>query len=568
MTFEAEVAVDEGRMFIPDELDEFNFIPELEEIFNFQQFNWPGPVSEAFFWDSSFVSFIQGPYGSAKTTTCFMKLLKRAQRMPICKDGKRHYRALVLRDTYRRMERTAIRSWHKWFPPSAGEWAGGQDRPSKHKLELVGLDGIECVFEIEFAAVGDLDIEDFMGGYEVTDIFLNEVNLQKQEVLTYGSGRCGRFPSMKDLPPNTPLKGTMKTKGGEEISLAGFTISNMPPGVEYKELPPGAVFDYGIIGDLNAPEYGSWLLEMKFGQIDPAVAALGKTEFFLQPGGRAANAENTQHLPPGYYQQLAAANAHQAWWVARMIDNKPGFSRHGKPVYHEYNEDLHCPAMPIAIMPNVPLEFGFDGGTSGLHPAAVVGQRSSIGQMRIVKEFYLGRCGPTRFAEAIAEWLDSNEAKGIPLAKRHYVDPTAFDGVDKKSGELGFVDIVQNITGLRLYEAPSNEPAVRHDAVRQALVYLIDGKEPELVVCKTCVWLNKGFASDYRYSKVRRETGDEHAETPMKNEASHPADALQYLMLGSRGIQAVVRREHGARKRNAGEGSSVTVPTDFDVFNS
>lgn len=554
--------VDDGRFFVPSEYDEVEHVASLIEL---QRFNFPGPISEAFFHDNSFVSFIQGPYGSAKTTTCFFKLLARAMRMPICKDGKRHYRALVLRDTYRRMERTAIRSWHKWFPPSAGEWAGGQDRPSKHKLELVDLDGVELVFEIEFAAVGDLDIEDFMGGYEVTDIFLNEVNLQKQEVLTYGSGRCGRFPSIKDLPADLPLKGTVKVNG-EDVSLEGYTISSLPPGVKYKDLPPGAVFDYGIIGDLNAPEFGSWLLNMKFGVLDPAVDALGKTTFFRQPGGREVGAENTQHLPPAYYERLAAANAHQPWWVARMIDNKPGFSRHGKPVYDDYNEQLHCPELPIAIMPNVPLEFGFDGGTSGLHPAAVVGQRTSIGQMRIVKEFYLGRCGPTRFAEAIGDWLDSNEAKGVPLAKVHWVDPTAFDGVDQKSGELGFIDIVQNITGLMLKEAPSNEPAIRLDAVRQALRYLIDGRHPELVICKTCIALHKGMASDYRYSKIRRETGDEHTEAPMKNEASHPQDALQYLMLGSRGVNAVIRREHGGRKRGADVAASVTVSTDFDVF--
>jgi hypothetical protein len=545
---ELEPGVDEGRFFVPSEFDEVDHLPDLVDL---QRFNFPGPISEAFFHDNSFVSFIQGPYGSAKTTTCFFKLLARAMRMPICKDGKRHYRALVLRDTYRRMERTAIRSWQKWFPPSAGEWAGGQDRPSKHILNIVDLEGVELVFEIEFAAVGDLDVEDFMGGYEVTDMFLNEANLQKQEVLTYGSGRCGRFPSIKDLPADLPLKG-----------FPGYTISRLPPGMKYESLPPGAIFDYGIIGDLNAPEYGSWLLEMKFGRLDPGAAQLGETKFFRQPGGREPGAENIQHLPPGYYQRLAAANAHQMWWVARMIDNKPGFSRHGKPVYHEYNEELHCPELPIPLLPHVPLEFGFDGG---LHPAAVVGQRGSDGQMRIVKEFYLGRCGPTRFAEAIAEWIDG-PAKGIPIAKQQPADPTAFDGVDEESGELGFIDIVQNITGLRLVEAPSNEPGLRQDAVRQELVYLIDGKHPALVICKSCVWLHKGMASDYRFSKIQRETGEEHSERPIKNEASNPQDALQYLMLFSRGIQAVVRREHGGRKRDRAASSSVTATTDFDVF--
>ena len=493
------------------------------ELFDVQTYRFPGPVAETFFDDQSFISFLQGPYGSGKTTVCFFKLLARATRMPKCKDGVRRYRALVLRDTYRRMERTAIRSWHKWFPPSVGHWEGGQDRPSKHRIMLELEDG-PLEFEVEFAAVGDLDVEDFFGGYEITDLFLNEANLQTQEVLTYGAGRCGRFPSMKDLPA-------------------------------------GARFDYGVIGDLNAPEFDSWLLAMQFGELDPALAELGKTSFFVQPGGRAPNAENTQNLPEHYYARLAAANAHQPWWVARMIDNKPGFSRHGKPVFEEYNDALHCAREPLPLLPDVALEFGLDGGG---HPAAVAGQRMADGQMRIVKEFYLGRCGPTRFGEAIQRWLEG-PAKGIPVGRRHWADPSAFDGVDKQSGELGFIEIVQNATGLRFEPAPSNEPDIRLDAVRQELLYLIDGQRPGLVISPACKALRKGFASDYRFSKIRKETGDELTERPTKNEASNPQDALQYLMLGSRGRVAVERRQHGRRPDTSAD-PAPSINTQFSVF--
>ncbi|MGL4397630.1 MAG: hypothetical protein ACRCS9_13905 [Hyphomicrobium sp.] len=514
----------DGRLYVPEGFDEGEIEHSLDSLMNFQ---FPGPVSERFFWDNSFVSFIQGPYGSAKTTTCFFKLLHRANKMPICKDGVRRYRALVLRDTYRRMERTAIRSWHKWFPKTQGKWEGGQDRPSKHLLEFEDLDGVPLEFEIEFAAVGDMDIEDFMGGYEITDLMLNEVNLQTQEVLTYGSGRCGRFPSMKDLPQ-------------------------------------GSKFDYGVIGDLNAPEFDSWLLNMRFGELDPQLAHLGKTEFFLQPGGRMPDAENIKHLPEGYYDRLAAANAHQPWWVARMIDNKVGYSRNGKPVYEEYNDDIHCAREPLRLLPGVPLEFGFDGGY-GLHPAGIVSQRTSTGQRRIVKEFYFDRCGPTRFAEQLKLWLES-EARDIPRG-RAFVDPTAFDGIDKLSGELGWVQIVEAATGLRMEPAPSNEPAIRQDAVRQELLYLIDGTQPSLLISPACVYIRKGFASHYRYEKVRKETGDEMAPKPAKNEYSHPHDGLQYLCLGSRGTLAVINRQNGARQQ-APTGGCTIAKTSFSVFGS
>lgn len=511
------------RFHVPAALDESAFEPDPIQL---QQFKFPGPISEQFFHDRSFVSFIQGPYGSAKTTTCFFKAISRGFAMPRCKDGVRRYRCLVLRDTYRRMERTAIRSWHKWFPPSAGKWEGGQDRPSKHRLELEDLDGIPLDFEIEFAAVGDLDVEDFMGGYEITDLFLNEVNLQKQEVLTYGAGRCGRFPSMKDLPE-------------------------------------GARFDYGVFGDCNAPEFDSWLLTMQFGELDPELAHLGKTSFFLQPGGRAAGAENIQNLPADYYARLAAANAHQPWWVARMIDNKPGYSRHGKPVYEEYNDELHATREPLRIDPSLPLMFGFD---AGLHPAGVVGQWRPSGQFRIVKEFCPGHCGPTRFGEMVRDWL-AQHARGLRIG-RAWVDPTAFDGVDRESGELSWVESVSRITGIHIDEAPSNEPAIRQDAVRQALVYLIDGKEPGLVVSSDCKELRKGFASHYRYNKVRSETGDGYVEKPAKNAWSHPHDALQYLMLGARGRVAVVRSDGTTRPpaRTAEDDRPARLDTSYSIF--
>lgn len=513
----------DGRFVVPHELDEDEQGPER---FDVERFAFPGPVAEAFFNDRSFISFIQGPYGSAKTTTAFFKMLARASRMPVCRDGVRRYRGLVLRDTYRRMERTAIRSWLKWFPKTMGHWEGGQDRPSKHKLLLEDLDGVPLDFEIEFAAVGDLDVEDFMGGYEITDIYLNEANLQTQDVLTYGAGRCGRYPSMKDLPA-------------------------------------GATFDYGVLGDLNAPDPDSWITKLQFGDLDETIKELGKASFFVQPGGRHPNAENIAHLPAGYYDRLAAANAHQAWWVARMIDNKPGYSRHGKPVYETFNEALHVASAPIRLAADVPLLFGFD---AGLHPACVVGQPTASGQIRIVKEFLPGWMGPTRFAELIRLWLET-EASNIPIGKA-WADPSAFGGADGAGGELSWVQIVEKGLGKRIDPAPSNEPALRQDAVSQLLMHSIDGQQMGLLVSPTCTELRRGFASHYRFVKVRSDLGDGHAYTPQKNDASHIHDALQYLVLGRRGKADVIRGKTGVMDRDgrARRPAPRSIQTGFRVF--
>ena len=487
-------------------------------------YQFPGPVSERFFADRSAISFIQGPYGSGKTTVCFFKALDRALRMPVCRDGIRRYKLIVLRDVYRRMERTAIRSWHKWFPATVGKWTGGQDRPSSHEIILDCIDGVELHFVVEFMAVGDLDIEDFMGGLETTDMMLNEANLQHQDVLTYGFGRCGRFPALKDLPPDT-------------------------------------TFDYGVFGDLNAPEPESWITQLQFGILDEDLTELGEMKYFCQPGGRDPGAENTENLPKGYYLRLAAANKHQAWWVRRMVDNKVGYSRHGKPIYEEYNDLVHCAPEPIAIAKGVPIGLGFD---AGLHPAGVATQRLPNGQKRVIAEFYFDRCGPTRFAEQVKAWRDTH-AKGCPIAYA-YADPSAFDGVDEESGESGWIDIVESVLGLTIWPAPSNEPVLRQDAVRQDLLYMIDGTAPALVISPACKMLRQGFASNYRYQRLRKDTGDEWAPRPDKNKWSNLHDALQYDELGERGREAVVARAHGTRQTSNGNGAVVMANTGFSAW--
>jgi hypothetical protein len=536
------------RFFIPQGLDEADQGDEQIDVANYQ---FPGPKAEVFAYSSGFIDLIQGPYGSGKTTAVFFRCLRRANAMPICRDGWRRYRVIVLRDTYRRMKETAIKSWHKWFPPSVGQWTGGQDRPSEHVLEFEDLDGVPTRFEIKFAAVGDLDIEDFMGGLETTDLVLNEANLLNQDVLTYGLGRTGRYPSIKDLPDDLPIR-----------NFPGYTLGHLPPGLKLAQLPPQALFDHGVFGDCNAPEFDSWLLQMQFGDIiDAGGRVLGRTNFFVQPGGRSPGAENLDNLPAGYYDMLAAANAHQSWWVSRMIDNKPGYSRHGKPVYEEYNDELHASKEPLRIIPSLPLLWAFD---AGLHPAALAAQWLPDGQFRILKEFYLGHCGPTRFGEQVRTWMDQH-ARDV-VSHRGWSDPTAFDGVDKLSGEQSWVQIVQAITGIHIEPAPSNEPTLRQDAVRQAMTYMIDGTKPGLLVDPGCKLFRKGAASNYRYIKIRSDIGDTFAEKPHKDEWSNLQDCGQYLMLGARGKAGVISRRTGQRPNAARRGGTVQVKTEFSVF--
>ena len=110
--------------------------------------------------------------------------------------------------------------------------------------------------------------------------------------------------------------------------------------------------------------------------------------------------------------------------------------------------------------------------------------------------------------------------------------------------------------GLKAKPAPSNDVALRIEAVDSALSRLLDGK-PGFLLDKKCVNLKKGFNGGYHYRRLQV-SGDRYDEKPLKNRYSHVHDALQYLMMG------------------AGEGRSILAgkprskPTiasrDFDVF--
>ena len=85
--------------------------------------------------------------------------------------------------------------------------------------------------------------------------------------------------------------------------------------------------------------------------------------------------------------------------------------------------------------------------------------------------------------------------------------------------------------GLKAKPAPSNDVALRIEAVDSALSRLLDGK-PGFLLDRKCVNLKKGFNGGYHYRRLQT-SGDRYDEKPLKNRYSHVHDALQYLMMGA-----------------------------------
>jgi hypothetical protein len=495
-------------------------------MFNIFQYTPPGEVANAFIQDDdSDVPFLMGPIGSGKTTTCIFKRARFAMRMPVCTDGIIRCKAIIVRDSMRTIEKTVLPSWFNFFPKDfpGSEWTGGNDRPATHTINLQMPGGVQLKMITEFVGLGSDRIEDVLRGREYSFLWDNEADLQQREVISYGYSRLGRYPSRALLKPD-------------------------------------AVIPKQVIGDLNAPDIGSWVYE------DFIEKPIDGYKLYRQPSGLSARAENIKVLGPNYYPDIVKQNP--KWFVRRMVENEFGYARDGQPVYEEFNDQLHVADKALEVDPDLPLIIGMD---AGLTPAAVFGQPTRLPSMRILDEVVPGHgYGAVRFAELVADLLARRYA-GVRQIQI-YADPAAQYGADREGGELSWIETIGRALGLPVLIPGngSNELGLRLDAVRHPLVFLPDGRTPGLIVSPNCKILIRGFASGYRYQKQHTGMGEKFSERPDKNEYSHVHDALQYLMLGWRGRGGVIseaNRVSGQKQRATSRASRPRRAGGFDVHN-
>ncbi len=469
----------------------------------------PGPVASRFMASAAQVQVLNGPVGSGKTTACLMKgTALAARQMVSTRDSMadargvrrpvRKFRLCVVRDTYRQLWKTTLPSWFKRIPREIGTFTGADNAPASHRLGFQLGDGTMVDFQADFVGIGDNTAEDALRGYEPTAFYLNEADLLARDVFTYAAGRTGRFPDMAEGGPSW----------------------------------------HGVLMDCNAPELSSWLYRDVFAQPPEALAAMG-LELFRQPSGLGPHAENLANLPPGYY--TAQARLQPEWYVQRMLEDRPGYSRAGKPIYPEFNDQMHVPDREPVAIPELALLIGLD---AGLSPAAVIAQRLPGGGWVILAELAAEQgTGAVRFAEALAKLLHDRFAACRTV--RAWADPSAQYGADKQAGERTWIELVEHHAGIRVDAAPTNALIPRLEAVRRPLTRLIDGK-PAFALAASCMVLREGFNAGYRYR--RHGATETFAEEPEKNRYSHPHDALQYV-LSAGGEDAEIHDRRGRRGR-------------------
>lgn len=468
---------------------------------NIRHFKPPGPVGAAFLEDTtSFVRAILGPVGGGKSSVCIFDHVKNACAMPVCRDGQIRFKLATIGNTYGQMERNLFPTWKSWLPADGGNWTeaeftGGSGRFASHKIEWDVIRAgrrVPVLFESIFAAIGEHSIEEFMRGFEPTAFWLYEMDLLPRAVLQQSIPRLGRFPAVKDLPE-------------------------------------GASYRSYVVGDLNAPDHDSWFYE-DFEENRPK-----DYQLYKQPSGRGPRAENIQNLPKGYYDRLVATLKNKNL-IKRYVDAQYAPSMDGEPVFPEYNDDQHLSPVVLEPRAGLPIRMGVDAGLQ--RPAAVFAQWLPNGQWRILGEVVPGRMGAKRFANQCEAWLSAN-APGFPV-EIAFADPAGFTGADREVGELAWAETLMHELQVPVEPAPSNEIGLRLDGVREELTYMIDGQTPAFWLSPACRMLRKGMASHYRYQRQQVGNTTKFSDKPEKNEWSHVSDALQYLMLGSKGRAGVI----------------------------
>lgn len=487
----------------------------------------PGPVAERFMQSTAMVQILNGPIGSGKTTTCFNKALMLASQQAPAPRLRAHssrkelvpvrqFKLSVIRDTYRQLWRTTLPSWFRCIPRERGEFTGAENAPAVHRLAFeigAGVNVTIVDFAAEFGAIGDIDAETFMRGYEPTAFLLNELDLLAKAVLTYAQDRAGRFPTMADGGPTWR----------------------------------------GILADCNAPEFESWLWldeeRDEHGRQKPGIftmtpeqrAALG-VALFVQPGGRDPGAENLKNLPAGYYTPKAGQNEA---YIARMIDNQPGRSISGKPVHPEFKMALHVAAREIAPVAGLPLVIGIDPRTV---PSAVFVQRLASGQRLVVGELQGEQnMGARRFGQKLAQLLHDRFAAIRPEQVRGCCDPSAQYGADREAGEQDWLELVSAESGVRIDAAPTNNVDMRREALKKPLTELIAG-EPAILISPDCTVLTSALASGFRFRRMQVPGAPRFSDEVEKNHFADMAEACEYACLMD-GADLEIRGRRDAQRR-------------------
>jgi hypothetical protein len=206
----------------------------------------------------------------------------------------------------------------------------------------------------------------------------------------------------------------------------------------------------------------------------------------------------------------------------------------GKPVYGDYNKNIHLRKGKMDIEPGSPLLFGVD---FGLSPAMLMTQM--IGRrLKLHKEFIESDGSIDKLGSVVWRYLEVNFLNWI-----HHIDDMIYVFVDpagfqrSQADSRTCIDVLHKIGFKNIRPGPIGWE-VRRKGVEDYLIKTY-GEGPGLEICEEeCPLLVEGFGGGYRYPEKAIEI-EPTKITPVKDKYSHIHDALQMVASGATTLRRV-----------------------------
>ena len=429
--------------------------------------------------DTSRVIGVMGPVGSGKSSGMVFQLFFNAMQQRPDKNGVRHSRYAVIRATYPQLRSSTIKTWIEWFKDKIRLV---YTTPITGRIKYDLDDGTSIDMEIMFIAIEDEQAAERLRSWEFTGAWVNEAHEVPEYIMTILMQRTNRYPSMRS----------------------------------------GGAVHPCILLDYNAVSTDHWLYRWaeetkpegcSFYKQPPAMIEYAPGQFRLNP-----DAENIENLDANYYPNIVAVSSRES--VLTDILNQYGERKSGKPVYKDYDDQVHYSEDAIVPPMGSHVIIGVD---QGLSPAAALTVMDADGTLVVFDEITTVDCSLKEFAE---ELLWPRIYAKYPWIRNNFscvIDPAAAQRSmnDAKAG----YEILKE-AGLPITLARTNNATDR----RESVIHFLRLKN-KFKLSPNCKILRKGFISGYKYEEKKSVDGRVYKEKPMKNEFSHVHDALQYACL-------------------------------------
>jgi len=435
----------------------------------------------------AFGRIIAGPVGSGKTTSCIMELFRRAMEQNPGKNGLRHTRFAIVRQTLKQLRDTVLLD----IQGRLGEVGRWMVSTYTFHLEFGDVRS-----EWLFVPLENAEDQARLLSMQLTGAFLSEAIEMNLDVIAPLSGRLGRFPA------------------GDQ----------------------GNCTWHGWIADTNMPvELSPWHQFMT----DPPP----NVQVFIQPSGLSPLAENlnfllqtdeTMALPfdhpdrvaqgRKYYERFVEQYGENSTWVKRYVFAEFGDDPSGMAVFREtFRSDFHV-APTTELIPGYPLIIGQDFGRN---PWSLIAQFDHMGRLLVHEEVPAQNMGLEKHVqENLRPRLLSDKYLGYRVAV--VGDPS---GINKgQTTEESCFDLLKRL-GIPAFPAVTNDIEPRLRAVEALLGRQVQGKAALLINAEGCPKLIRGLAGGYRFTRTRDGKMKPQPEKNDKDGFSHGQDTLQYVCL-------------------------------------